>query len=79
MSEELRQELEGAIRAGKSLDEIVAMLRCYKASGVTQGKVYSLLEELRQEASDEAMEDRILEVSDFVAGFCSPHMKIWDG
>jgi hypothetical protein len=33
---------------------------------------------LRQRTTDEAVEDRILEVADFVAGFCSPHMKIWD-
>jgi hypothetical protein len=33
---------------------------------------------MRDTALDEATEDRILEVADFVAGFCSPHMKIWD-
>jgi hypothetical protein len=27
-------------------------------------------------APDEATDDRILEVADFVAGFCVPHMKI---
>jgi hypothetical protein len=33
---------------------------------------------LRNTAADEAEDDRILEVADFVAGFCSPHMRVWD-
>ena len=78
MTSELRQELVAALRADVSLFEIVALLRRYKAQGVTKDEVYSFLESLRQAASDEEAEDRILEVSDFVAGFCSPHMKVWD-
>ena len=78
MSGELRQELEAAILSDRSLEEIVALLRQYKAQGVTREEVYSLLEALRGTAPDEAAEDRILEVADFVAGFCSPHMTIWD-
>jgi hypothetical protein len=34
---------------------------------------------LHQSAADEATDDRILEVADFVAGFCSSQMKVWDG
>jgi hypothetical protein len=34
---------------------------------------------LFQKNADEQREDRILEVADFVAGFCSPHMKVWPG
>jgi hypothetical protein len=78
MSTDLQRELEAAIRSDRSLEEMVALLRQYKEKGVTQGEVYSLLEALREQAHDEAVEDRILEVADFVAGFCSPHMKIWD-
>jgi hypothetical protein len=79
MRDELQQELEAAIRSDKPLEEIVAMLRSYKAKGVSQGEVYSLLEDMRDAVADETLQDRILEVADFVAGFCSPHMKIWDG
>lgn len=78
MSSELRRELEGAIRSARPLEDIVALLRRYKAQGVNRDEVYSFLESLRDRASDEAEEDRILEVADFVAGFCSPHMRIWD-
>jgi hypothetical protein len=28
--------------------------------------------------SDEATDDRILDAAEFVAGFCSPDMKVWD-
>lgn len=78
MSEELRQELAGAIRSDRSLEDIVALLRRYKARGVTREEVYSFLDSLRATAPDEATDDRILEVADFVAGFCSPLMKVWD-
>lgn len=78
MSTEWRQQLEKAIQSDMSLTEIVAQLRGYKAQGVTRDEVYSLLDTLRATASDEATDDRILEVADFVAGFCSPHMRVWD-
>jgi hypothetical protein len=54
------------------------LLRNYKAQGRTREEVYSHLESLRETVTDEAVEARILEVADFVVGFCSPHMKIWD-
>jgi hypothetical protein len=75
---ELELELEGAIRSGIPLEEIVAKLRRYRDAGVSRGEVYSFLETLRRRAGDEETDDRILEVADFVAGHCSPHMKIWD-
>jgi hypothetical protein len=78
MCGELRQELAQAIHSDKSLEEIVALLRRYKAQGVTRDEVYAFLDSLRATAPDEATDDRILAVTDFVAGFCSPHMKVWD-
>jgi hypothetical protein len=74
MTAELQHELETAIKSDLSLNEIVVMLRQYRDQGVTQGEVYSFLQTLHQAASD----DRILEISDFVAGFCAPHMKVWN-
>jgi hypothetical protein len=78
MSGELKQELESVIRSDSSLEEIVALLRCYKAQGVTREEGYSFLDTLHAAAPDEATDDRILVVTDFVAGFCSPHVKVWD-
>jgi hypothetical protein len=79
LNAERQQELEAAIKSEKPLDEIVALLRRYKQQGVTQGEVYSFLKTLRRAAPDEATDDRVLEVADFVAGFCAEHMKVWDG
>jgi hypothetical protein len=78
MNAEQRQELEAAIKSDKSLEAIVALLRRYKDQGVSQGDVYAFLEALHRAAPDEATDDRVLEVADFVAGFCSAHMKVWD-
>jgi hypothetical protein len=78
MNAERQQELKTAITSGMPLDGIVALLRRYKDEGATQGEVYSFLEGLHRTAPDEKTDDRILEVADFVAGFCAPHMKVWD-
>ncbi len=78
MKTELRCELETAIKSDKPLEEIVAMLRRYKEQGVTQAEVYSFLKALHKAGPDEVTDDRLLEVADFVAGFCSSHMKVWE-
>ena len=78
MNAELQRELEAAIQADRSLDEIVGMLRRIKEQGASREEVYRWLENLRSAAADEAAEDRIVEVADFVAGFCAPHLRIWD-
>jgi hypothetical protein len=78
MTRELQHELEQAIRSTMPLDEIVALLRRYQSCGVSRDDVYAFLGSMRANACDEETNDRILEVADFVAGFCSPHMTIWD-
>lgn len=49
-------------------------------SGVPRDAVYQELEALRpllaQEWGMEDAEDQVLDVMDYVAGWCSPHMKI---
>lgn len=79
MNREMENELETAIKSDQPLGDIVALLRRYKDQGIAQTEVYVFLERMRQSARDETSDDRILEVADFVAGFCSPHMKIWEG
>ena len=79
MNAESQRELRAAIQSETPLEEIVALLREYRDQGVTQGEVYALLEAWHQAAPDEKTDDRILEVADFVAGFCPAHMKVWDG
>ena len=79
MKPELEKQLEAAIKSDRPLAEIVVLLRHYKEQGITQTEVYSFLDRLHNAGPDETTDDRILEVADFVAGFCSPHMKIWEG
>jgi len=79
MNREMENELEAAVKSDQPLGDIVALLRRYKDQGIAQSEVYAFLERMRQCAPDEGADDRILEVADFVAGFCAPHMKIWEG
>jgi hypothetical protein len=78
MSDDRQKVLEVAIRAGKPLTEVVELLRQYRAEGIKAEEVYDFLVGLRPTMPDEETEDRLLEIADFVAGFCSPHMKIWE-
>ena len=78
MSANWQGELCKAIASLASPERIVALLRQYKAQGVTRDELDALLDAMRVSGPDEATDDRILEVADFVAGFCSPHMKVWE-
>ena len=78
MTQEMQHELENAIHSDMSLMDIVALLRRFRDQGLTRDAAYSFLEALALNTPDEAEQDRIDEVADFVSGFCSPHMKIWD-
>lgn len=57
--------------------DLVQILRHYKLSGGKQEHAQQTLEHLRSTINHEEQEDKILELMDFVAGFCSPHMSIW--
>lgn len=78
MNNERQQKLEAAIRSNVPLDEIVTLLRQYKDQGITQSEVYAFLESLHKVPLTDEVDDRVLEVADFVAGFCAPHMRVWE-
>lgn len=78
MNPEQERELEAAIKSDLPLADVVSLLRRFKDQGIAQGDVYAILERWHLAAPNEAADDRILEVADFVAGFCSPQMRIWD-
>jgi hypothetical protein len=78
MKSDWRRKLEAAIWSGQPLEDIVNLLRQVKEAGIAQTEVYSFLEALRARPRSEAVDDRILEVADFVAGFCSPHVQVWE-
>jgi hypothetical protein len=74
----MRQELDALVRSKTPLVQVVEELRAFKDRGVTKDEMYHTLEILRQQAPDETAEDRILEVMDFVSGFCSEDKRICD-
>ncbi|MBV8233219.1 MAG: hypothetical protein JO355_09900 [Planctomycetaceae bacterium] len=77
-SERLSQELETVVSSAMPLRQIVSALREYRRSGVTRHEVQLALESLRDQAKDEAIEDRILEVMDIVSGFCPRESTVWE-
>lgn len=56
-------------------DNKVKGLQKLKKIGATQNEVYQALQELRIELPEN--EDVILELMDFVTGYCAVHMRIW--
>ena len=54
----------------------VDLLNEYRDAGGTQEDAHRLLVSIRN-SKDEAFEDRVLEISDFVAGWCRPEKRIW--
>jgi hypothetical protein len=50
-----------------------------RASGVEKSSILADLEDLRRELREARREDRddvVLEVMDYVTGWCAPHMRI---
>lgn len=74
----LRQRLKRLISPEIALSLVVDELRQMKNDGFEQEVVRTALEDLRITCNTELEEDRILEVLDFVTGFCPPEMKVWD-
>lgn len=71
----LEQKLSEIIFSKKNLEDKVFELRNLKKSGVTQNEMKNALQVLRETYSHK--EDEILEILDFVSGFCSNHMRIY--
>jgi hypothetical protein len=78
MNADIEHELKTAIGGGIHLGEILELIRRLKANGLSKEHAQYILESLRQEAPNEETEDRILEVLDFIGGFCSPRGRIWE-
>jgi hypothetical protein len=73
-----QHDLAEAIESGKALENLVEVLRDFKNQGIAQADVYRFLRTLQITCTNESIADRIAEVADFVVGFCSPTMKVWD-
>ena len=74
----LEGEIKGALQKQASLQMFREIVCQYKKNGGTQRAAYVTLEKIRGEQITEPDEDRILELMDFVAGFCAQDQRIWD-
>ena len=77
MNRQMRSELQTALAAEHPLPALLDQLRAYKDRGASREEVQAILESLRADARDDATEDRILELLDFVTGFCALEKSIW--
>jgi hypothetical protein len=75
---DLAAEIQGALTKQASLQTLREIVCRYKHSGGTQQAAYATLEKIRQEQVEESYEDLVLELMDFVAGFCSKEQRIWE-
>jgi hypothetical protein len=73
----MKKQLRQLVESDAPLSTVVDDLRRLRNAGLTQDEARAALEELRRNAPDEAAEDRILEMLDFVTGFCSPARRVW--
>ena len=74
----LEDQIKRALQKQASLQMLRELVCQYKQAGGTQQAAYETLEKIRRERMEESDEDRILELMDFVAGFCAQDQKIWD-
>ncbi|NHZ66058.1 hypothetical protein [Massilia genomosp. 1] len=81
--EELDRQLIAAIMQNHGWEQERLLLCAYRNAGVCADDVTVLLEALRVEVAKsttgeaEILEDRILDVLDYVSGWCSPSSRIW--
>ena len=75
---DFESEIKTALQKQAHLPLLRGIVLRYKQYGGTQKKAYGTLEKIRQEYSDEPSEELILDLMDFVAGFCSIDQRIWD-
>ena len=75
---DLKTKLRTGVENELSLAELLEILREFKREGGSQSEALETLEVLRSQSTDENSEDVLLELMDFVTGFCSPHMSLWN-
>jgi hypothetical protein len=77
MDEALKHRLRKLLPTEIRLNSMIDELRQLNNENYSQSVVQHALEDLRAESETEQEEDRVLELLDFVTGFCSPEKTIW--
>ena len=79
MSETINDKIVQILNSSKTHEEVLSALRALveklRKEGETKEAILARMQELRSSVSDE-QEDILLEIMDFLAGWCSPHAKI---
>jgi hypothetical protein len=73
------QSIEQALRSSQPVNELRNLVLHLLADGQTREAILGLLESARQQlrkVDREADEDTVMDVMDFLVGWCSPHMKL---
>jgi hypothetical protein len=65
-----------AVKNENKLLELREAVINLRAEGVDKETLLSELSQFRNHTDSDETEDVVLEVMDFLAGFCSPHMRI---
>jgi len=72
----LKKALEESLMHDKPVIELRSAVKRITVIGYEKEDVLNEFEALRNDLSNEAEEDIILDVMDFITGWCSPHMRI---
>jgi len=79
MTETINDKIVQILNNRKTHEEVMSALRAFveklRKEGETKEAILARMQELRSAVSDE-QEDILLEIMDFLVGWCSPHAKI---
>jgi hypothetical protein len=73
------QRIQEALRSSEPVNELRNLVLRLLTDGRTREAILELLESARQQlrqANCETDEDVVMDVMDFLVGWCSPHMKL---
>ena len=73
------ERIQQALRSSDPVNELRNLVLHLLADGQTREAILELLERARQQlrqADRETDEDAVMDVMDFLVGWCSPHMKL---
>jgi hypothetical protein len=73
------QRIKQALKSNEPVNELGNLVRHLLAEGQTREAVLDLFESARQQLREENREideDAVMDVMDFIVGWCSPHMEL---
>ena len=68
--------LQGALQHHRSMGELRAIIEGLLNEGYDKDRILNEFELFREDLEDDSYEDVVLDVMDFLTGWCSPHMLI---